>query len=62
LLVLAFLILIKCIHVVPQAHVYIVERLGAFRKTWPLGLHVRVPFIDRIAVGDSITKKGISLK
>ena len=35
--------------IVPQAHTYVVERLGAFRIAWTTGLHVKVPFIERIA-------------
>ena len=37
------------IRVVPQAHAYIVERLGAYQATWSVGLHVKVPFIDKVA-------------
>lgn len=62
LIVIVFAVLIRCIHVVPQAYVYIIERLGAYSKTWQVGLHIRVPFIDKIAFGDSAAKKGISLK
>ena len=35
--------------IVPQAHAYVVERLGAYQGTWSVGLHVKVPFIDRVA-------------
>jgi regulator of protease activity HflC (stomatin/prohibitin superfamily) len=41
--------------VVPQAHAYVLERLGAFHVTWNTGLHVKVPFIDKVA-------KRVSLK
>ena len=43
------LILVSCIKIVPQAHAYVVERLGAFQATWSVGLHFRVPFIDKVA-------------
>ncbi|MCR4757472.1 MAG: SPFH/Band 7/PHB domain protein [Butyrivibrio sp.] len=51
-LVLIFLILILLafnIKIVPQAHSYVVERLGAYKETWDVGLHFKVPFIDRVA-------------
>ena len=37
------------IRIVPQANAYVMERLGAYNKTWQVGLHVKIPFIDRIA-------------
>jgi len=47
--VIALVILASCIKVVPQAHAMVVERLGAYQGTWSVGIHVKVPFIDRIA-------------
>ena len=45
-----FLILIIAnIHIVPQARSYVVERLGAYHTTWSTGIHMTVPFIDRVA-------------
>ncbi len=49
LVVLAFLILITNIAVVQQSRAYVVERLGAFHAVWGVGMHFKVPFIDRIA-------------
>ncbi len=49
LIVLAFLILIANIAVVQQSRAYVVERLGAFHSVWGVGMHFKVPFIDRIA-------------
>ena len=46
--VLALVVLISNIHIVPQAHAYVVERLGSYHATWHNGLHIKVPFIDRI--------------
>lgn len=37
------------VKIVPQAHAYVVERLGAYLCTWNVGLHVKIPFIDRIS-------------
>ena len=44
-----FLILIKNVRVVPQAIVYVNERLGTYKNTWQTGIHMKIPFIDRIA-------------
>ena len=49
LIVLLLLILISCIKIVPQAQAYVVERLGAYQGTWSVGLHIKVPFLDRVA-------------
>ena len=49
LILIIFAILIVNIKIVPQAHAYIVERLGAYNATWGVGLHIKIPFIDRIA-------------
>ncbi|NCU25986.1 paraslipin, partial [Candidatus Nomurabacteria bacterium] len=57
LLVLALILLIQNIRVVPQAAVYIIERLGAYKHTWQVGLHVKVPFIDKIAKIVSLKEK-----
>ena len=48
-LILIVVILLSCIKIVPQAHAYVVERLGAYQQTWSVGLHVKVPFIDKVA-------------
>lgn len=42
-------ILVSCIKVVPQAHAYVVERLGAYQGTWSVGVHFKMPFFDKIA-------------
>ena len=42
-------VIIKNVRIVPQANAYVVERLGAFHSVWGTGLHIKVPFIDRIA-------------
>ena len=49
LLVVVVIVMISCINVVPQAHAYVVERLGGYQATWDVGIHFKVPFIDRIA-------------
>ena len=49
LFIIAFVILIANISVVQQSRAYVIERLGAFHQVWGVGLHFKVPFIDRIA-------------
>ena len=49
LIVIIILVLISCIKIVPQAHAYVVERLGAYYETWNVGLHFKMPVLDRIA-------------
>ena len=49
LLVVALIIIISNIAVVQQSRAYVIERLGAFQAVWGVGLHFKVPFIDRIA-------------
>ncbi len=51
LIILAVLIVVVVsnIKVVPQAHAYVIERLGAYSGTWSVGLHIKIPFIDRVA-------------
>ena len=49
LLILVILIAIANIKVVPQANAYVLERLGAYRCTWGTGLHIKIPFIDKIS-------------
>ena len=45
-------LLVTNIRIVPQARAYVVERLGAYYGTWQVGLHFKVPLIDKIARKD----------
>lgn len=47
--IVIILILVSCIKIVPQAEAYIVERLGGYKDTWSVGLHFKVPIVDKIA-------------
>ena len=47
--VIALLIVVSNIAVVQQSRAYVIERLGAFQTVWGVGLHFKIPFIDRIA-------------
>ena len=49
IVVLILSILTSCIKIVPQAHAMVIERLGVFLETWQVGIHFKVPFIDRVA-------------
>ena len=55
LLVIVIALLVTNIRIVPQANAYVIERLGAYAGTWEVGLHVKIPLIDKIA-------KKVSLK
>ena len=49
IIVVFLVVLISCIHIVPQANAYVVERLGMYHATWKTGMHIKVPFIDKIS-------------
>ena len=49
LMVILFVIAIANIAVVQQSRAYVIERLGAFHQVWGVGIHLKVPFIDRVA-------------
>ena len=49
LIVLILIVAASCIKIVPQAHAMIIERLGMYLATWGTGLHIKIPFIDRVA-------------
>ncbi len=49
LIALILIILIRCIRIVQQAKAYVIESLGAYKTTWNVGLHFKVPFIERVA-------------
>ena len=55
ILLIVLIFFFKNVHVVKQSHAYVIERLGAFRTVWPVGIHMKLPFFDRIA-------KRVSLK
>jgi regulator of protease activity HflC (stomatin/prohibitin superfamily) len=49
IVVILLIILVRSIRIVSQAHAFVIERLGGYYATWGVGLHILVPFIDRIA-------------
>ena len=48
-LLLIIMLVASCIKIVPQAQAYVVERLGAYQGTWSVGLHFKMPIIDKVA-------------
>ena len=55
--IVILLIILFNVRIVPQAEAYVIERLGAYSTTWKVGLHVKMPFIDRIARKVSLKEK-----
>lgn len=55
LLIIIIALIVTNIRIVPQANAYVIERLGAYRTTWQVGLHIKIPLIDKVA-------KKVSLK
>ena len=55
LVILVLVVIVSCINIVQQSKAYVVERLGAFHSVWGVGLHFKLPFIERVV-------KKISLK
>lgn len=49
IIVIALVVCVSCINIVPQAQAFVIERLGGYNGTWSVGLHFKIPFIDRIA-------------
>ncbi len=49
LVVIFLMILVSCIKIVPQAEAYVVERLGGYQATWGVGIHLKLPIIDKVA-------------
>ena len=55
LVLLALIVIVRNIRIVQQSHAYVIERLGKYHQTWDVGMHIKIPFIDKIA-------KKVSLK
>lgn len=59
LIIIIVLLIVTNIRIVPQARAYVIERLGAYKGTWQVGLHFKIPLIDRIARKVSLKEKVI---
>ncbi len=57
LIILLLVIVVSNIKIVPQSKTYVIERLGSYYTTWQTGLHVKIPFIDRISNNVSLKEK-----
>ena len=57
LFVIIILIVIFNLRIVPQAHTYITEFLGKYRRTWTAGLHILIPFVERVAAKISLKEQ-----
>src|SRR5699024_6863082 len=59
LIILAIIIaiILSNVRIVPQATAFVVERLGAYKGTWEVGLHVKTPFLDRVAARVSLKEQ-----
>lgn len=55
--IILLIIISSCVKIVPQAREYVIERLGGYQETWAVGLHFKMPFIDRIAKKVSIKEQ-----
>ena len=55
--ILILLVLVKNIYIVQQSRAYVVERLGAFQNVWEVGLHFKIPFIERVAMKVSLKEQ-----
>lgn len=49
LVILVLIVFVSCIKIVPQAQAFVIERLGAYYATWDVGLHIKLPIVDRVA-------------
>ncbi len=61
-LILVIALIISNIRIVPQAQAYVVERLGAYHKTWGVGLNVKIPFIDKIEKKVTLKEQVVDFK
>ena len=62
LIVLAIIVIVANIKIVPQATVFVVERLGTYYRTWETGLHFKMPFVTRIAKKVSLKEQVVDFR
>lgn len=62
LVAIILIILIANIKIVPQTNAYIIERLGGYHTTWSVGIHVKIPFIDRVAKRVNMKEQVVDFK
>ena len=59
ILLILLIVIVSNVKVVPQAHAYVIERLRTYHVTWATGLHVKIPFIDKISKKGSLKEQVI---
>ena len=59
--ILVLIVVIRNVQIVPQAQAYVIERFGTYYTTWQTGLHIKVPFIDRISLRVSLKEQVIDI-
>src|SRR5574344_2287919 len=62
LIVIAMILVITNIRIIPQSQAAVIERLGAYCSTWTVGLHIKLPFLDRVASRMSLKEKVLDFK
>ncbi len=62
LIIFLVLVAVSCIRIVPQAHVFVIERLGTFRTEWQTGPHLLIPILDRVARRVSVKERVVDFK
>ena len=62
IIIFLVIVLIRCVKIVPQAYVYVIEKFGSFHAEWETGLHLMIPFIFRIAGKVSLKEKVVDFK
>ena len=59
IIVIALIVVIRNIRVVQQSQAYVIERLGAFSAVWGVGIHIKIPFLERVAKRVSLKEQGL---
>ncbi len=62
LIIVILIAIIRCFKIVPQAHVYVIERLGSFHAEWQTGIHFMIPFFFRVAGKVSLKERVVDFK
>ena len=62
LLIFLACVIIRNIRIVPQSRAFVIERLGSYHSTWQTGLHVKIPFLERVAANVSLKEQVVDFK
>ncbi|HZK10145.1 MAG TPA: SPFH domain-containing protein [Clostridia bacterium] len=60
--IIVLYIIVSNIRIIPQSQAYVIERLGAFQQTWGTGLHIKIPFFERIAARVSLKERVVDFE